>query len=238
MPEITKNQLKLIRSLSQKKVRQQTGLFVVEGKKNVTELLLANWEIAFIVKTAAYNEKINSPFITISEKQLKQVSNHKNPDGILAVAHQKAKTNTTTSHLILALDNINDPGNLGTIIRTADWFGISEVICSENTVDCYNPKVVQATKGSLFHINMKYQNLEEILTAFKGEVFGAALDGDIHQITPPTHPSILIMGSESHGISKNLEKYLTKKVLIPKKGKAESLNVGIATGILLSQLTS
>lgn len=237
MSEITKNQLKLVRSLNQKKTRAETGLFVVEGKKNVEELINSNWDIEFVALTASANIDY-SDTLEISPKDLKQVSSLKNPDGILAVAKQKQfDLDFNRDELVLALDNINDPGNLGTIIRTADWFGIKNIICSPTTVDCYNPKVVQSTKGSLFHININYFDLEEVLKKFSGEIIGAALDGEPFSLSKTNGNTILLMGSESHGISSKLESLLTKKVLIPKKGKAESLNVGIATGILLAQLT-
>lgn len=241
MSEITKNQLKLIRSLNQKKNRREKGLFLVEGIKNIEELLASDWKIKNIYVTNSFkHDFIKGEFI--SEKELKQVTSLSNSEGLIAVVElPKLKKKRIDEELILILDSINDPGNFGTIIRTADWFGINHIICSPTTVDCFNPKVVQSTKGSLFHLHIDYLNLEDFLNDFEGDVYGASLDGDkltnVKFNRLSSTKQALIMGSESHGISENLEKFLTQKIKIPNYGKAESLNVGVATGILLHHFT-
>ncbi|MDB4088935.1 RNA methyltransferase [Flavobacteriales bacterium] len=243
MPEITKNQLKHIRLLKQKKYRQEFGEFLVEGEKNVDELLKSKFKINAIYATSEWNDTNYSELTTlITVKQLSQISNLSSPNKVVALA-QIPKTEYNESilqnDLTLVLDTINDPGNLGTIIRTADWFGIENIICSTESVDCYNPKVVQTTKGSLFNVNIHYQDLPTLLLNTKIKIYGAALDGEeIKKGFIPQKPAVLLMGSESHGISEDLEKIITDKILIKQKGKAESLNVAIATSILLYQFTS
>lgn len=234
MPEITKNQLKLIRSLRQKKNRKENGLFIVEGEKNVAELLASSFSVKWLFATNSW-EGTYPDVIPVSSKQLSQLSNLSTPDKVLAVAEIPSTTRNVTKGFTLILDNINDPGNLGTIIRTADWFGVNQVICSLNTVDCFNPKVVQATKGSLFNVNIQYVELESYLANYKHPVYAATLDGEEEYTVNKQEQKALIMGSESHGLSPNLEQFVTKKIKIGKKGKAESLNVAIATGILLHQ---
>ena len=241
MPEITKNQLKHIRLLKQKKYRQQHAEFVVEGEKNIIELLKSAFAIKAIFATEEWKRPHLEMNVTpITQKQLSQISSLSTPDKVIAIA-KIPKTTTElkfNSAITLCLDSINDPGNLGTIIRTADWFGIKNIVCSANSVDCYNPKVVQATKGSIFNINVTYTSLEDVFTSHNIHVYGAALNGkEINTKFSPETPCFLLMGSESHGISPILESFVTHALKIPQIGKAESLNVAIATSILLHQFT-
>lgn len=237
MLEITKNQLKLIRSLNQKKKRKETGLFVVEGVKNIEELLKSNITVEALYATADWEGDYDD-VIRITNKQLTQLSNLASPNQVLALAKMPTNTAVTNDGLVLILDNVNDPGNLGTIIRTADWFGVKQIICSPSTVDCFNPKTVQSTKGSVFNMDIIYTDLVEYLSAYKNEVYAATLDGDEQYKVNKGLNQVLVMGSESHGLSPELEQFITKKIKIAKKGNAESLNVGIATGILLHQFTN
>lgn len=237
MLEITKNQLKLIRSLNQKKKRKETGLFVVEGVKNIEELLKSNITVEALYATADWEGDYDD-VIRITNKQLTQLSNLASPNQVLALAKIPSSKALVNDGLVLVLDNVNDPGNLGTIIRTADWFGVKQIICSPSTVDCYNPKTVQSTKGSVFNMDIIYTDLVEYLSAYKNEVYAATLDGDEQYEINKGLNQVLVMGSESHGLSPELEQFITKKIKIAKKGNAESLNVGIATGILLHQFTN
>ncbi|MEN8928419.1 MAG: RNA methyltransferase [Flavobacteriales bacterium] len=242
MPEITKNQLKHIRLLKQKKYRQEYGEFVVEGEKNVNELLNSSFKCLSVFATEEWESRHELIAVTkVTKKQLSQISNLSSPDKVLAIASipiPNDKQNLEKG-LTLCLDSINDPGNLGTIIRTADWFGVKNIICSPNSVDCFNSKVVQSTKGSIFNIELTYRNLAEVFTETDKPVFGAALDGEVISNSFSVHPDcFLLMGSESHGINSELEKFVTNKIKIPKIGKAESLNVAIATSILLHQFTT
>lgn len=243
MPEITKNQLKHIRLLKQKKYRQQFGEFVVEGEKNVAELLNSSYSVSSIFAIQGWDgSSLQHEVISISAKQLSQVSNLSTPDKVIAIAKIPETDSSPFSWkqgICLCLESINDPGNLGTIIRTADWYGVNTIICSPNSVDCFNPKVVQATKGSIFNTRIIYSHLEKVFGANKIPVYGAVLDGNpLNKDSSIDTPAFLVMGSESHGISDSLTPFLTEKISIQKIGKAESLNVAIATSILLHQFLS
>ncbi len=236
MSEITKNQIKVIRSLQQKKYRKEKNLFVVEGIKNVDELITSNFEIENVFCLQGFSDKYNNG-IVVSEKELKQMSFLKTPDNVLAVVKIPNYTAWDEKGIILALDTINDPGNLGTIIRVADWYGVNTIICSEDTVDCFNNKVVQAAKGSIFRVKVLYKNLVPIFTNTKLPIYGATLKGkNINSID--IKEGYIVMGNESNGISNEIEKLLTDQVSIQKYGKAESLNVAMATGIVLHQVIS
>jgi len=230
------NQKKYLNSLKQKKYRNQHSTFVVEGEKMVKELLNSD----HIIDAVYGVEKLDSypGLIEINEKELSSISSLKTPNKFLAVAQHKEKSSYVLSKgLTLALDNIQDPGNLGTIIRIADWFGISSIICSTSCVDVYNPKVVQATMGSLFRVDISYTNLSDLFEKHSGlNVYGAVLDGEnVYQAPIKTENSILLMGNESKGVSEELSGYINHKVAIPQFGKAESLNVAVATAILCSE---
>lgn len=202
----------------------------------VKELLQSDFELEFVFVTSK-NKIENYNAIEISEKEMKSISALATPSNFLAVAKQKTKKiDLSQNNLILVLDNIKDPGNLGTIIRTADWFGVNTIVCSNECVDVYNPKVVQATMGSIFRTTVAYFNLVDFFKENKiVPVYGALLEGEsFYQKPIKNKKAFLLMGSESFGISKELLPFITEKVMIPTFGNAESLNVAVATGILCS----
>ena len=238
MPEITKNQLKHVRLLKQKKHRMLSGQFVVEGEKNVEELIHSQLEIVALFATKDWTSPSSkySP-ILVTNKELSQMSGLSSPNKVLAVAkipEVEFSTSSLQEGITLVLNEINDPGNLGTIIRTADWFGIKQIICSPNSVDCYNPKVVQSTKGSIAQVTIHYLDISSVLDSYNLPVFAADMEGtkmDKNYRFPKD--CIIMMGSESHGIPEELSNYITDRVTIPKVGQSESLNVAIATSIIL-----
>jgi TrmH family RNA methyltransferase len=237
---ISINQKKYVNSLKQKKFRTKDNSFVVEGVKMIEELLQSDYEVKEIYATQSWIE-IN-PLIDcneVSEKELSQISSLSTPNEVIAVVKQKEhQLIDISSSLTIALDKIQDPGNLGTIIRTADWFCIQNIVCSENSVDVYNSKVMQATMGSFFRVNIVYDNLKEFFRN-NGDlkVYGALLEGQsvyVKGLNPKG--SVLLMGNESKGISEELIPFITDKISIPKIGGAESLNVSTATAIICSEL--
>jgi TrmH family RNA methyltransferase len=239
---ISTNQKKFVSSLKQKKFRTERGLFIVEGVKLVQELLRSNYQISAIYATKSWmdnHQEVDSAnILEVSEKELQRISSLKTPNEVLAVVEQKApQLIEVSSQLNIAIDKIQDPGNLGTIIRTADWFGIQNIICSEDSVDLYNPKVLQATMGSFFRMNIVYTDLAKFFTKHKElTVYGALLDGEnVYQKELNSTGAVLLMGNESKGISEGLIPFVTEKVLIPNFGKAESLNVATATAVLCSE---
>lgn len=236
---ISINQKKLVNSLKQKKFRTERGLFVVEGVKLVQELLMSSYEVIEVYATTVWienNQQIECS--EISEKELKSISSLKTPNEVLAVVKQKKPNLIDFSSLLnIALDKIQDPGNFGTIIRTADWFGVQNIVCSVDSVDVYNPKVLQATMGSFFRMNIIYMDLSQFLTENSSlKVYGALLDGEnVYQKELISKGSVLLMGNESKGISAELRPFISEKILIPNFGRAESLNVATATAILCSE---
>ena len=239
---ISINQKKFVNSLKQKKFRTEQGLFIVEGVKLVQELLQSHYQISVIYATKNWienNGEIRSCKVTeVSEKELQRISSLTTSNEVLAVVEQKKlQLVDLNSQLNIAIDKIQDPGNLGTIIRTADWFGIQNIICSEDTVDLYNPKVLQATMGSFFRMNIIYTDLAKFFSENSAlSIYGALLDGEnIYQKKLNPEGAILLMGNESKGISKTIEPLITEKISIPNFGKAESLNVATATGIICSE---
>ena len=206
----------------------------------VEELLSSGFEIQTIYAQSNWIENHSfDNIIEISEKELASISSLKNPNEVLAVVSKKKVENIDLSGLTIALDNIQDPGNLGTIIRTADWFGIKNIVCSSDSVDVYNPKVLQATMGSFFRVNLVYVDLVEFFNQnSKLTVYGALLNGDnVYNQQLLKSNAVLLMGNESKGVSDNLLPFITSKISIPKLGKAESLNVSIATAILCAEFT-
>ncbi|MFD2099454.1 TrmH family RNA methyltransferase [Flagellimonas iocasae] len=235
---VTKNQIKLVVSLKQKKYRSQHGLFVVEGEKTVNELLQWGLKAYAVFADNSQNPKGFEGAEVVSKATMKQMSSLTNPSGILGVFYMpKAKTGEA-SDWILALDAVRDPGNLGTIIRLCDWFGITQLICSEDTVDCYNPKVLQATMGSIARINIVYTNLEAYLEHTDLVVYGAFMDGASVYVEKLPASGILVMGNEANGISSDVTKHIAQRISIPQYGQAttESLNVATATAILLNEI--
>ena len=234
---ISKSEIKLITSLQQKKYRAIHGLFIAEGKKIINDLLAAGLKIKYLFATEELSE-ITSNYQIISEKELQKISALKNSSGVLAVFEIPKVTTHQITGLTVLLDTIRDPGNLGTIIRLCDWFGVSQLICSPDTVDCYNPKVIQATMGSIARVSVQYTSLLPLIKEAKIPTFAAVMEGDTvyKQLLP--EEAILVMGNEANGISKELLEAIQHKISIPnfsKNNNAESLNVATATGILLSE---
>ena len=252
---LSKNQLKLVRSLELKKNRKKEGLFVAEGPKVVGDLLRAGYVPHAIFSTnpaylSSYLPASNLPslqggaggrLLPITDDELRKLSFLQHPQEVLALFEipQTSAISPQPSALSLALDGIQDPGNLGTIIRIADWFGITTIYCSEDTADCYNPKVVQATMGSLAHINIVYTNLEALLRQYDGPIYGTLLDGQNIYQQELSSEGIIVMGNEGNGISPAIRQLVTHKLLIPNYNPssetAESLNVAIATAITCAE---
>lgn len=235
---VTKNQIKLVVSLKQKKYRSQHGLFVVEGEKVVNELLGAGMKpFKVFVDNIGLVGSIKEAEV-VSEKDMKQMSNLKQPNGVLGIFHMIEPTEGIADDWVVALDAVRDPGNLGTIIRLCDWFGIKQLVCSADTVDCYNPKVLQATMGSIARVNISYLDLEFFLGRTKLPVYGAYMDGKPVYEADLDGKGILVMGNEANGISDRVEKFISERISIPQFGPAttESLNVATATAILLNEI--
>ncbi len=232
------NNIKFIKSLQQKKFRIESGLFVVEGEKIVDEALNFVPEfIECVYHTSDYNIAPNErPQEIITNKELSRISSLKNPNKCLALIQTGFRPKVSDKNIgTLILDGIQDPGNLGTIIRTADWFGIKKIVCSEDTVDIFNPKVLQSTMGSIFHIQISYTNILDYLSKANGNIYGAVLDGNSFNHVAFENDPIIVIGNESKGISSEVKALLTHPITIEKIGQAESLNAGIATGIILSK---
>ncbi|HEY9045012.1 MAG TPA: RNA methyltransferase [Ohtaekwangia sp.] len=235
---LSKAKIKFIKSLQVKKYRKQEQCFVVQGAKSVQELLTSGFEVTMILGTTDFlrqlSPNVKAEIIEVSEKELSDLSEFQTNDSALAVARMKVKEGilVTADEFALVLDDIRDPGNLGTIIRTADWFGINKIIASEETADFYNPKVISATMGSFARIEIYYTNLAEYLVNTTLPVYGAFLHGkDVHD-TDFGSGGLIVIGNESRGISESLEKFITDKITIPRYGKAESLNAAIATAVI------
>lgn len=236
---VSKNQLKLISSLHLKKNRIANQLFIAEGVKVIQELLKSNFILEHLYSTEPLFEEVNSALKSnISESELKKISALTTPNNCLAVFKIPEATPINDKGLILALDDIRDPGNLGTILRLCDWFGIFQVICSEQTVDIYNPKVVQATMGSISRVNVSYVNLKSFLKNTSLPIYGTFMDGsNVYKESLP-NDAIVIMGNEANGISLEIENNIKNRLTIPRFGDlqlTESLNVASATAIILSE---
>ncbi|MDZ4823096.1 MAG: RNA methyltransferase [Flavobacteriales bacterium] len=233
--------IKFVRSLQQKKFRQQNGLFVVEGKKMVEELLRSPFEIHSIY-TAGASFKIPGPAPVIRTKDgdLERMSSFATSPGVLAVVKQKEwKPLEQLTGLSLVLDGMSDPGNMGTIIRTADWFGVEQILCSANCVELWNAKVVQATMGSVFRMPVVYGALPELLKSYiesGKKLVAATMQGTSFQAIEKSFPALLAIGSEANGLSAEVLALATTQISIPGRGKTESLNAGVAAGILMQQL--
>jgi TrmH family RNA methyltransferase len=242
---LSKSQISLLRSLQHKKFRKENGLFLVEGHKSVIEFVNAAYQVDTIYHTPEIapkmmnlSRKIN--FQEISLTDLEKISSLKTPQEVIGLVKipkwPQLNYNLLKNRFSLVLDGVQDPGNMGTIIRTADWFGITDIICSDDTVDVYNPKVVQATMGSLARVNVHYGDLIDILPGIKLPLFGAMLDGENIYSTNFGNEGLLAMGNEGNGLRPEIQALINKKVTIPRIGHAESLNVAIATAILCSEI--
>jgi len=235
---LSKNQLKLITSLQQKKYRTKNNLFIAEGTKVVNEFLNSSFELEqlFYVDNLEFLQIKNTT--QISEAELKKISTLKSPNNVLGLFKIPSLEIIKKEGLILALDEVNDPGNLGTIIRLCDWFGVDQLICSANSVDCYNSKVVQASMGSLARVSILYVDLEMYLKGMNLPKYATLLEGENVYKTSLPKNAILVMGNEANGISAKILDCLTDSISIPRFGKiqqTESLNVATATAILLSE---
>lgn len=238
MQNLSKNKIKWIRSLQLKKNREELGLFVVEGEKMVGEALTNTPHLIHFLCVTKDSSIIteNPDFETAlaTDEELKSISSLKNPNKSLVLL-KTLPIKTVTTDFRIALDGIQDPGNMGTILRLADWFGVKEIICSHDTVDIYNSKVVQASMGAIFRINVIYCELETYLKKTSEPIFGALLEGENIYKKSVEPKGILILGNEGKGISKGIIDLITEPITIPRFGEAESLNVSVATGILLSE---
>lgn len=234
---ISKNQIKLITSLQHKKFRTLHNLFIAEGIKTINELLNSHFKLHQLYTVLSFNNNLESEVI-VSETELKKISSLKTPNMALALFEIPKPNVIDKSKLIVALDDVRDPGNLGTIIRLCDWFGIKDLICSEETVDCFNPKVIQATMGSITRVNINYVDLPKYLLECKVNKMGAFMNETNVYKTVLPETGILVLGNEAKGISKKVEVFLDEKISIPQFGinrETESLNVATATAILLSE---
>ncbi|GGW23305.1 TrmH family RNA methyltransferase [Arenibacter certesii] len=236
---VVKSQIKFIKSLQQKKYRLQNRLFVVEGIKTVRELLASSLKpYKVYVKDASILNEHLTDIEVISEADLKKMSGLATPNKVVGVFHFPEPKPVDYSGWVIALDDVRDPGNLGTIIRLCDWFGISDLICSLKTVDCYNPKTLQATMGSISRVNIVYKELPLVIEEAGSMVVGAFMDGEVVYKSSLPSTGILVMGNEANGISNEIERIVNKRISIPQFGPktAESLNVATATAILLSEI--
>ncbi|MBZ0328060.1 MAG: RNA methyltransferase [Altibacter sp.] len=234
---VSKSQIKLITSLQQKKYRDKTGLFVAEGPKVIAELREAGLNLHSLFSTEAVSGS-SETFFSVTELELQKISFLKTANTSLALFEIPKQIAMPQQGLVLALDAVRDPGNLGTIIRLCDWFGVTQLVCSVDTADCYNPKVIQATMGSIARIQVSYCDLESYIKNSKIPVYGACMEGvNVYAHTWAAN-GILVMGNEANGISEGISKLLHEKITIAQFGKkqeAESLNVATATAILLSE---
>lgn len=242
---LSKNQIKLLRSLQRKKNRQQEGLFLVEGGKAVLELLASGWPLHSLYVSeefaAAHQEVLPQSAIRCSAEGLAAAGTLVSNRDALAVALIAEQTDCRhqPGQWTLVLDRINDPGNLGTLLRIADWYGIKQIICSPDTVDVYNPKVINASMGSCLRVQVAYQPLEQWLVELPAgtPVLGAYLDGEsVHHLLPMVDGGVLLMGSEAHGLASGLASLVTQRITIPAFGTAESLNVAVATAVICDNL--
>lgn len=253
MPEITKNRIKQIISLKYKNTREEQNLFIAEGEKIVDELLASILQIKTLIALKEWieskKEKIfdkNIELLQAGKEELSRISSFKTPNKVLAIAvipKHNFDYHILKNKISLVLDKIQDPGNLGTIIRLADWFGIQNIICSEDTVDLFNPKVIQATMGAFLRVKVFYRNLSILLKAIKKNykipVYGTFLNGNDIYTTPLSSEALIVFGNESKGISNDLTDLIDERITIPtfnlNKPKTESLNISIATAVICSE---
>ena len=236
---VSKNQIKLITSLQHKKYRIEHQLFIAEGVKVIQELLESNFALEHLFETEAIFEQVPiSQKTVIKEQDMKRITALSSASSCLAIFKIPPETKIDTKGLIIALDDIRDPGNLGTIIRLCDWFGVTQLLCSHETVDVYNPKVIHATMGSITRVKVNYVDLNDYVLQSLLPVFGTFMDGKNVYSQELPKEAILILGNEANGISSALEKNIKNRIAIPRSGdiqKTESLNVAAATAIFLSE---
>ncbi len=238
---ISKTHITYIRSLHDKAIRHEEWLFLVEWRKSIGEFIDSGFEIIewFFTEKYTLTKKFSFPVNIVTDTELSRITTlNTNDSGVLLV---KMKSNTLPkiqkNELVLVLDCINDPGNLWTIIRTADWYGISHIIASRDTVDCYNGKVLMATMGSFSRVSIYYTDIDQYLSKITWKIYWAFLNGEnIHTKKIYQDWIHIVIGSEAHGISSDIEKYITDKITIPRFGLAESLNAGVATAIIVDRI--
>lgn len=241
---LPKSKIKIVKSLKHKKNRINSNLFIVEGVKSFNEVINSDYQIEFTIISnetfsSYYSDRKLNDLYVVSSDEVKKLSSLHNNNSVISVVKKIKIENKLIdySNLIIALDSINDPGNLGTIIRTADWFNIKTIVCSRNTVDIYNSKVIQSTMGSFTRVNVLYDDLENILGSKEVKVYGTSIGGDDIKEIKKLTSGIILFGSESSGISDKLKKYVDKWISIKKVGGAESLNVSVSAGVILHKLT-
>ena len=239
---LSKNEIKDIQSLSHKKFRDERGVFVAEGPKVVEALLqsIPGQLVKLYATAALYAEgKLSTELmVQVTEAELERISQLQTPNQVLALFKKMEWPELSKNKVSLYLDTIQDPGNFGTIVRTADWFGVGQIVCSPGCADPYNAKVVQATMASIAHVKIYEQVGYDWLENQEGPVYAAVLDGQPFIMAPKMKSGVLIIGNESKGIHPDCLRYATQKLTIPAKGSAESLNASVAAGILLSHLLS
>jgi TrmH family RNA methyltransferase len=239
MKMINKNELKYIQSFAHKKHWAEESVFIIEGPKMMEELMASDWVVrqAYATKDWIQNQPFKPHYVTeVEDFELDKMTQLQKGNQVLALV-QKKQTKSgiqLKGKLTLALDGIQDPGNLGTIIRTADWFGLDQILVSADTASCYNPKVVQSTMGSIFRVQVIVTDLADVLKDIQLPIYGAVLEGKSIQSTKLEKEGVLIIGNESKGIRKPLQNLISHPITIPKYGHAESLNAAVATGIILS----
>ena len=243
---LSKAKVRFIKSLQVKKYRQAEQCFLVQGAKAVRETLASDHEVTILAGTADFIRDVSrlsekaAETIIVSESELTNIGSLEENTAALAVVRMKPyrKPELSNSDFALVLDSIRDPGNLGTIIRTADWYGIKNIIASMDTTELYSPKVINATMGSFLRVKVFYTSLDVFLPSIKLQSYGTFLDGiDIHKVKP-INGGLIVIGNESRGISPTVEKLIAHRITIPRYGKAESLNAGVATAIVLDVFTA
>ena len=239
---ISKNQIKFVKSLQKKKFRLESKCFVVESSKNVNEILDSNYKVQQIYATKSWIEKskiIDNVLINqVNKNELQRISSLKTASDVLAVVHIPLEKNDFDfSEINIVLDDVKDPGNLGTIIRICDWFGVKNIYCSEETVDVYNPKVIQSTMGSITRVDVIYTDIRQMIqeVAINVKVYGAVMDGNNINKIQVNEDSLIVFGNESNGISKEIKNLISERITINKVGDAESLNVAVAAAIILNK---
>ena len=235
---VSDKQIKIIKSLKLKKNRIKHNLFVAEGDKTILELILADFKINSLYSINTNIEGVENSVVQLSKSELSKMSNLLNPKNSLGVFEIPKSKNIDYNKLIIGLDNISDPGNLGTIIRLCDWFGVEDLICSYETVDCYNPKVIQASMGSISRVNITYLDLQKTIENNSLKTYGTYMQGDSIFEIDEIQKGLVLFGNEANGINPNLSKFIDKRLSIPRFGKlkkTESLNVANALSIVLSE---
>lgn len=235
---VSDKQIKIIKSLKLKKNRIKHNLFVAEGDKSILELITAGFNINSLYSINRQIEGVKNSVIQLSKPELNKISNLSNPKNSLGVFEIPKPKKINYNKLIIGLDNISDPGNLGTIIRLCDWFGLEDLICSFDTVDCYNPKVIQASMGSISRVNITYLDLQKTLENNSLKTYGTYMQGDSIFEIDEIKNGVILFGNEANGINPNLSKVIDKRLSIPRFGKlkkTESLNVANALSIVLSE---